>query len=485
MTKKVCFVLGVGERYKLMHLVAEEMIRRFQVEPRYLVSNEAMSRYLLERGVPAGNLVYLNEKIQFGSWGNEPVDHAFLEEMETLYGIPNLYLFWEAVRTYEGYDHYSALKMLETVFRVYRDFLERELFDFALMDTFPASMPMMIMSSIMEQKGTPFYFLIPSRIENRFLIVHGIEDKYHRVDRIFDHLKERDLNEEERAAAGAFVSRYHQGTRYFSTSEKAVFTKKDISFARLKRGIRALFDSYRYGTAQKTYRKHGSLAPLQYATGRIRTLVAKRYLKSNPLFQDPEEGERYVLFLLHKQPEATTFVKSPFFMDQRYLIEIIAKSLPVGYSLYVKPHHNDFGNLPISYYRNMVCRPNIRMLKVYSNSQDLVRKCSAVLTISGTVGWEGIILGKPVITFGRVFYNHFDQVVHVRDVSELPGILKESIFHYKLDRELMLKYVSAHIQGTYEGVQLSPVYSNNASLSHENVSRLVEGIRRELNQEGP
>lgn len=472
--------MGVGERYKLMHLLAQEMIRRFRVEPKYLVFNEAMSRYLLEKGIPAEEIIHLNEKIRFGSWGNEPVDEGFLREMEDLYGIPNLYLYWEAVRTYEGYDQYSALKMIEAVFRAYRSFLDQEAFDFALMDTFPASMPMMAMSTIMEQKQTPFYFLIPSRIEKRFLIVHGIKDKYHRIDGIFDRLKERELTEEERAAAEAFISKYHQGKRYFSTSERAVFKKRDISFARLRRGVGALIDSYRYGMAQKSYRKHSTMAPLQYAAGRIRAIFGKRRLASNPLFQDPVEGDRYVLFLLHKQPEATTFVKSPFFMDQRYLLEIIAKSLPIGYSLYVKPHHNDFGNLPASYYRNLVCRPNIRMLKVGTNSQDLVRNCSAVLTISGTVGWEGIILGKPVITFGRVFYNHFDQVTHVRDVAELPRLLKEAVSDYRPDPELMLKYVSAHIQGTHDGVPLSPVYTEGASLSPENISKIADGIEKDL-----
>ena len=167
-------------------------------------------------------------------------------------------------------------------------------------------------------------------------------------------------------------------------------------------------------------------------------------------------------------------------MDQRYLIEVIAKSLPIGYSVYVKPHHNDFGSWPLSYYKEMVCRPNIRMLKTYLNSQKLVKKSAAVVTISGTVGWEGIILGKPVITFGRVFYNSFDQVIHVKDITELPKILRKAIFDYRPDRALILKYVSAHIQGSYDGVPLSPILTNGRSLQPENINNIVNGIEREL-----
>ncbi len=481
--KKVCFVMGVGQRYKLMYLLAEEMIRRFNIEPRYLVPNEGVSHNLMGKSIDSNKIIKLYEKTIFGSWGKESVDYAFLEEMENRYGIPNLYLFWEGVRNYAGYDHYNALKMLEGIFREYLDLIVKENFDFAIMDVFPASLPNLVISSILDQKSTPFYFLIPSRIENKFLIVRGIDDKYHSIDAVFDLLKQRDLTGEEREAAEKFVSRYYQKKRYLSTSEKAVHGKRDISFARLKRGVGAFIDSSRYGILKKSYRRHSSWSPVFHFMQKARDVIRKRYLRYSKLFQEPVDGDKYVLFLLHKQPEATTFVKSPFYMDQRYLIEVAAKSLPIGYSVYVKPHHNDFGSLPLSYYKEMVCRPNVRMLKTHLNSQELVKKSAAVITISGTVGWEGIILGKPVITFGRVFYNYFDQVIHVRDITELPHILKEAIFNFTPDRELMLKYVSAHIQGTYEGVPLSPIYTHNASLEPENVTKIVDGIGQELSLE--
>ena len=125
--KKVCFVMGVGQRYKLMYRVADEMIRRFSIEPRYLVVNRGMRDYLLAKKVPPNTIINLNKKTSFGSWGNEPVDHGFLTEMEARFGIPNLYLYWESVRNYQGYDHYSAMKMLETVFKQYLVFLEKAL----------------------------------------------------------------------------------------------------------------------------------------------------------------------------------------------------------------------------------------------------------------------------------------------------------------------------------------------------------------------
>ena len=479
MTKKVCFVLGVGERYRLLYRVAQEMIQRYSIEPVYLAVHSAMVDYLLKHGVRDDQIVTLSDNIRFGSWKEEAVDYDFLSKVERDYGIPNLYLYWEGIRTYEGYTHHDELKVLETVFKWILSFVEKHQFDFALMDSFPASIPMMALSTIMDKRGTPFYFLISSRIRERFLIVKGLRDEYDRIDRIFADLKNRELTPEERDAAEEVIALYHSKKRYLSTSEKAVFEKKDLELTRFRRAFGSLYESYKFKT-YGGYRKGGLWSHVLYFVDKFKTMVRKQALLRNRLFNHPIPGDKFVLFLLHKQPEATTFIKSPFFMDQRYLIEVVAKSLPVGYSVYVKPHHNDFGSKPIAYFKEIASRPNVRFIKTYCNSQELARKCAAVVTISGTVGWEGIILGKPVITFGNVFYNAYDQVMQVSDITQLPDLLRKAIFHYTFDRELMLKYVFSHIKGTYKGIPLSPVYTKDRSLDPENISNLVDGIQKEL-----
>ncbi len=85
-----------------------------------------------------------------------------------------------------------------------------------------------------------------------------------------------------------------------------------------------------------------------------------------------------------------------------------------------------------------------------------------------------------MITFGNVFYNAYDQVMQVSNITQLPDLLRKAIFHYTLDRELMLKYVVSHIKGTYKGIPLSPVYTKDRSLDPENISKLVNGIQKEL-----
>ena len=47
----------------------------------------------------------------------------------------------------------------------------------------------------------------------------------------------------------------------------------------------------------------------------------------------------------------------------------------------------------------------------FFDSKDLIIKSEFIFTITGTVGWEGILLNKPVIVFGKVFYEHFPGVI--------------------------------------------------------------------------
>ena len=82
MTKKVCFVLGVGERYRLLFRVAQEMIQRYSIEPVYLAVHSAMVDYLLKHGVRDDQIVTLSDNIRFGVWGKTAVDYDFLRKME-------------------------------------------------------------------------------------------------------------------------------------------------------------------------------------------------------------------------------------------------------------------------------------------------------------------------------------------------------------------------------------------------------------------
>ncbi len=142
---------------------------------------------------------------------------------------------------------------------------------------------------------------------------------------------------------------------------------------------------------------------------RVRDSVVRRVrsavLSARPPFEAPEAGARYAFFPLHSEPEIALHLYAPYCVDQATVVRNVAQSLPIGVALYVKEHPVmvSAGWRHLSFYDELRRIPNVRL--VDGNAQELVASAEAVVTITGTPGWEAAIAGKPVFTLGDVFYN--------------------------------------------------------------------------------
>lgn len=127
----------------------------------------------------------------------------------------------------------------------------------------------------------------------------------------------------------------------------------------------------------------------------------------------PVEGEKYVFYALHLEPEATIMNRGVL-SNQLFIIKMISDALPESWKLYVKEHPVQF-NLKnnfhyfkknINYfrtelfYRNILDMKNTRLINLKTTSKNLIENCEAVATICGTVLLEGIKENKPVLIFG-------------------------------------------------------------------------------------
>lgn len=164
------------------------------------------------------------------------------------------------------------------------------------------------------------------------------------------------------------------------------------------------------------------------------------------LYSKPKEGEDFAFFPLHFEPELALLLLSPFYFDQLALIRCIARSLPVHFKLYVKEHPAMKNKRPRSYYEELVKIPNVRLIDPKVKSFELIKKTKLVTTITGTVGWEASLLGKPVITFGEVFYNSLSFVKRVHDIERLPELMQEQLNNFAYDPEEMKNFLAAAFQ---------------------------------------
>lgn len=143
----------------------------------------------------------------------------------------------------------------------------------------------------------------------------------------------------------------------------------------------------------------------------------------------------FVFFPLATEPETALQMLSPEYHYQLTAIASVARDLPAGATLAVKEHFVAAGRRPADFYGQICEFKNVRIINMSELGLETARASTAVVTISGSAGFEAAVLGKPVISFGRHnSYNFLPHVMVVNDVSELKGYLRR-IFSDNLDTE--------------------------------------------------
>lgn len=138
-----------------------------------------------------------------------------------------------------------------------------------------------------------------------------------------------------------------------------------------------------------------------------------------------KEHDPFVFFPLHTEPEAALQLLSPEYFFQLSAIAATSRDLPAGVSLAVKEALFAVGRRPDNFYDQISAFKNVFWFDPMELGLEIVRRTRALITITGTSGFEAAVLGKPVITFGRHnLYNFLPHVKVVEDETRLKGYLQ-------------------------------------------------------------
>jgi|GEM_PF-6354793 len=142
----------------------------------------------------------------------------------------------------------------------------------------------------------------------------------------------------------------------------------------------------------------------------------------------------------------------PLPFDSEHIAKQVARALPEGCLLYIKPHPHYCGSdIPISKAIELSKIPNARLISHKISLKELLNKCYGIICVSATTGFEGIVNDKPVFVFGRPFYAVDGTVIFVDNLMELPYLLSKVINdpHYgtsiKSRKNLIAKYYAHQI----------------------------------------
>ncbi len=137
----------------------------------------------------------------------------------------------------------------------------------------------------------------------------------------------------------------------------------------------------------------------------------------------------YAFYPLHVDPEESTLVCAPYQTNQSAIIESLSKSLPLGFNLLVKEHPGMIGRRPFGFYRTLSNMPKVILVSPFESPFELIRRAALTCVITGTAGWEAMMLQKPVLVLGEKYpYLQIGQgVAHCTDLFKLPSAIQDAL----------------------------------------------------------
>lgn len=181
----------------------------------------------------------------------------------------------------------------------------------------------------------------------------------------------------------------------------------------------------------------------------------KKYYDS--VAENPDLGKKYVLVTLHYQPEATSTPSGSIYTDQFLMIDMISKTIPDDWQVLVKEHKMQFHPLSEgeasrekSFYDDVLKLKNTKFVPLDCNIFELIDGSQAVATLIGTTGFEALVRGKPVLTFGNAWYAPTASVFSIKKEGDLSIAIEKIKKGVKIDPDDVCNYI-AHLE-KYPGI---------------------------------
>jgi len=172
----------------------------------------------------------------------------------------------------------------------------------------------------------------------------------------------------------------------------------------------------------------------------------------NHLIREVDFSKPFVYFPLHFEPEQVLLMgNAQFYSDQFTVISNIARSLPVDYQLFVKEHPGMKieGWREKSYYKKIMELPNVVLIHPSVSSEELIKKCSLVITIAGTTAQEAAFYNKPAITCTEQVFSILPSVYQLKSLEDLPKAIRISLKR-KIDPSEVEEYIRLINKNTFE-----------------------------------
>lgn len=380
------------------------------------------------------------------------------------------------------------IMILADTIRWAEDIFNSKVFDF-IIGIERYTMLVAIFQAIALRKKITYLKILPSRIENRWLVTNqsgvGMDSKtssYINSTSISEHCRREAMIFADRLKTGqsGLYARWLSGNYVYSRkndfhlgNEKVeVFGKRwKLVLATLKVIVSRHLIHYR---RLKFRSRILDEKPITLSLLEV-SVLGKKLLRSVGLClwgeSSPNLDAPFYLWCLHFRPEGSTLVLSEGVDEIQVILDVVAQ-VPDGAFLYVKENPLMFGWRQGSFIKLLRSNPKILLVDAFFPTHKLVDHALGVIGLSGTVLLEALAFGKKSISLGKP---EFDLMLPYKGYSQLEEFFA-AIETPKEILENFIKYYCYVVNNATENC--APENTDSKSLEYQDlISELTRKIR--------
>ena len=335
-----------------------------------------------------------------------------------------------------------------------------------------------INQQLCKERNIPYLVLQETRVKSYFSFSDSINVTFPQINKSYLELL-NDYNESDKKYAKAeelysVIMNELENPIYFDRmNSRFNFVRYDTLFRKLK-----WFGLIVFGVLVRGIRKPSFRNLVYFIKQRIQKL---RYTDPK-LYDKINYGQKYLYYTLHGQPEYAINVMGTMWMNQINNIEILAKSVPADWLVYVKEHPGTITDRlrPYNYPDKIRKFPNVRLVHVFEDMHKLISNAQMVVVVNGTAGWEAVQRGVPTISFSDNLWDILGLSRKCADVEALSNVIYDEVKRIKKisiyeRKKRIVCYLAAILQ---HSIHLS--YPNEYGFSAKTSDEQYEVCGREL-----
>ena len=243
----------------------------------------------------------------------------------------------------------------------------------------------------------------------------GFED---RVEKLRDQGVPADLEKRAKAHIEEIRSEYSR-PHYMEITQKPF---RLISMKRLRTMIKRL-TTERIATNAISLFQHPIYNPYRGALRKWNNIRVTKNNKNN-WFEEHVSEQAYFVYPIHYEPEASSSIRAYNFSDQLGVIKMISRVLPLGVRLVVKEHKGNQGYRNTDFYKALYYVPNVVLVSGDYPVHSLIKNSLGIITLTSRMGWESLLLNKPVAALGDTFWTMAPGVVRIDGWKDIKNFVE-------------------------------------------------------------